>query len=55
VKVPIQDPGDGQAHAVDGDRFAEGDAFRGTPDGEPGRIAVVIDPGHLAEFRHDPR
>ena len=51
---PVQDLGDGQAHAVDRDRLAEGDALGGTPDGEPGRVAAVLDSGHLAEFCHDP-
>src|SRR5208337_1397270 len=39
---------------VDRDRLAKGDALGRTPDGEPGRVAAVLDSGHLAEFCHDP-
>ena len=45
---------DGQADAVDRDRLAEGRALGGAPDGQPRRVAAMLDAGHLAEFFHDP-
>src|SRR5450755_1760801 len=50
---PVHDLGDGQAHAVDGDRLPEEGVLGGAPDGQARRVTAVLDSGHLAEFFHD--